>query len=103
MPQTANQPEERARLRRELNERAVRLALDSKWEEAVEVNQRLLTLTPHDLSTINRLGKALSEIGRYAEAKKAYADALEIDPSNNIARKNLDRLAQIDDHEAAPV
>ncbi len=103
MPQTAYQPEERARLRRELNERAVRLALESNWEEAVEVNQRLLTLTPHDLSTLNRLGKALSEVGRYAEAKRAYADALEIDPGNNIARKNLDRLSQIDDHDTAPV
>src|ERR1700690_122859 len=99
MPQTAYQPEERARLRRELNESAVRLALESKWDEAVEVNQRLLTLTPHDLSTLNRLGKALSEVGRYTEAKKAYADALEIDPGNNIARKNLDRLAQIGDDD----
>ena len=101
MPQTAYQPEERARLRRELNESAVRLALESKWDEAVEVNQRLLTLTPHDLSTLNRLGKALSEVGRYTEAKKAYADALEIDPGNNIARKNLDRLAQIGDDDGA--
>jgi tetratricopeptide (TPR) repeat protein len=102
MPQTAYQPEERARLRRELNERAVRLALESKWDEAVDVNQRLLTLTPRDLSTLNRLGKALSEVGRYAEAKRAYSDALEIDPGNNIARKNLDRLAQLGDEETAP-
>src|SRR5262249_59773922 len=92
--------EERARLRRELNERAVRLALESNWVEAVEVNQKLLTLTPRDLSTLNRLGKALSELGRYAEAKKAYSEALEIDPTNNIARKNLERLAQLSDEEA---
>jgi hypothetical protein len=102
MPQTAYQPEERARLRRELNERAVRLALESKWDEAVDVNQRLLTLTPHDLSTLNRLGKALSELGRYTEAKRAYAEVIELDPTNNIARKNLDRLAQLGDEEVAP-
>src|SRR5215813_127117 len=100
MPQIVHQPEERARLRRELNERAVRLALESNWDEAVEVNQKLLTLTPRDLSTLNRLGKALSELGRYTEAKKAYSEALEIDPTNNIARKNLDRLAQLSDEEA---
>jgi tetratricopeptide (TPR) repeat protein len=101
MSQIAYQPEERARLRRELNERAIRLALESKWEEAVDTNQRLLAIVPRDLSTLNRLGKALSELGRYGEAKQAYAEALEIDPNNNIARKNLDRLADLSD-EAAP-
>src|SRR5262249_47602179 len=101
MPQIVHQPEERARLRRELNERAVRLGLESNWEEAVEVNQKLLTLTPRDLSTLNRLGKALSELGRYTEAKRAYSEALEIDSTNNIARKNLERLAQLSD-EVAP-
>ncbi|HKB46754.1 MAG TPA: tetratricopeptide repeat protein, partial [Ktedonobacterales bacterium] len=66
-------------------------------EEAVEANQRLLSLNPRDLSTLNRLGKALSELGRYGEAKQAYADAIEIDPTNNIARKNLERLTQLSD------
>jgi tetratricopeptide (TPR) repeat protein len=97
MTQVTYQPEERARLRRELTEQAIKLALDSQWEEAVEVNQRLLSAVPRDLSTLNRLGKALSEVGRYSEARQAYAQALEIEPGNNIARKNLERLAQLGD------
>ncbi|HZC78356.1 MAG TPA: tetratricopeptide repeat protein [Ktedonobacterales bacterium] len=97
MTQATYQPEEKARLRRELTEKAIKLALESNWEEAVEANQRLLSLNPRDLSTLNRLGKALSELGRYGEAKQAYADALEIDPTNNIARKNLERLTQLSD------
>ena len=101
MTQATYQPEERARLRRELTEQAIKLALDSQWEEAVEINQRLLSAVPHDLSTLNRLGKALSEVGRYSEARQAYAQALEIEPGNNIARKNLDRLAQLGDAPAA--
>ena len=101
MTQVTYQPEEKARLRRELTEKAIKLALESNWEEAVEANQRLLSLNPRDLSTLNRLGKALSELGRYGEAKQAYADALEIDPTNNIARKNLERLTQLSDEAPA--
>ncbi|HET9109319.1 MAG TPA: tetratricopeptide repeat protein [Ktedonobacterales bacterium] len=102
MSQATNQPEERARQQRQLTEQAINLALESKWEEAVAVNRQLQSLFPRDLSTLNRLGKALSELGQYAEARQAYGEALEIDPTNNIARKNLDRLAALGDGAAAP-
>jgi hypothetical protein len=101
MTQTTYQPEERERLRRKLNEQAIAAALQSQWEDAAALNQRLLSLMPQDLSTLNRLGKALSELGRYAEARKAYGDALEIDPTNSIARKNFDRLATLAETESA--
>ncbi|HKS70568.1 MAG TPA: tetratricopeptide repeat protein [Ktedonobacterales bacterium] len=101
MTQTMYQPEERERVRRKLNEQAIDAALKSQWEDAVELNQRLLGLIPQDLSTLNRLGKALSELGRYAEARKAYGDALELDPTNNIARKNYDRLAPLAETDTA--
>lgn len=89
------QPEEKARLRRQLTDQAIQLALESRWEEAVVVNRELLSTAPRDLSTLNRLGKALGELGRYEEARQAYMQALEIEPTNNIARKNLDRLSQL--------
>ncbi|HLZ21881.1 MAG TPA: tetratricopeptide repeat protein [Ktedonobacterales bacterium] len=95
MTQATYQPEEKARLTRELTERAIRLALESNWEEAADANQRLLSAVPRDLSALNRLGKALSELGRYGAAKDAYRQALEIDPTNNIARKNLERLSHL--------
>lgn len=100
MSQATNQPEERARLQRQLTDQAINLALESKWEDAVNVNRQLQGLFPRDLSTLNRLGKALSELGHYAEARQAYSEALEIDPTNNIARKNLDRLASLGDGSA---
>ena len=102
MPQATNQPEERARQQRQLTEQAIRLALESKWEEAVAINRQLQGLFPRDLSTLNRLGKALSELGQYVDARQAYSEALEVDPTNNIARKNLDRLATLGDGVAAP-
>ncbi|HKV84224.1 MAG TPA: tetratricopeptide repeat protein [Ktedonobacterales bacterium] len=100
MTHATYQPEERMRDYRLLTDESIRLARESQWDEAAEKNRELLALFPRDLSTLNRLGKALSELGRYSEAKRAYAEALEADPTNNIARKNLDRLAQLSDEEA---
>lgn len=99
MTQGTYQPEERARRYRELSERAVSLAREGQWAEAVDTNRELLGVFPRDLSTLNRLGKALSEIGHYSEAKKVYQEALDQDPTNNIARKNLERLAMLADKQ----
>lgn len=95
--------EERAHLRRRRAEQAIGLARQSRWQEAAQVNQDILELFPDDVDACNRLGKALTELGRFAEAKQAYARAVGIDPNNTIARRNLERLAHIKVDEAAPV
>ncbi len=102
MTQAPFQPEERARIQRQLTEQAIKLALESRWEEAVAINRQLLSAFPRDLSTLNRLGKALSELGQYSEARQMYTEALEIDPTNSIARKNLERLASFTQDAATP-
>ncbi len=89
MPNVTFQPEERARSYKKLEEDAIALARESRWEEAAEKNRELLAIYPDDVSGYNRLGKALSELGRYAEARAAYTSALEIDPSNNIAQARI--------------
>ena len=99
MSQAAYQPEERERRRRQLSEQAIQMARESRWSEAVTVNRELLALVPHDPSALNRLGKALSELGQYSEAKRAYGEALEQDPTNNIARKQLERISSLSDAE----
>jgi hypothetical protein len=101
MSQALFQSEERARQHRQLTDQAIQLALDSRWEEAVAVNRQILAAVQHDVSALNRLGKALSEVGNYGEAKKSYAEALAIDPGNIIARKNLERLSVLSDEAAA--
>ncbi len=72
---------------------AVGLALQGRWQEAVAANKGILEQFPDDVETHNRLGRALMEIGEYAEAKKAYGRTLELDPFNNIAKKSLGRLS----------
>jgi len=83
---------EKTQVRRHQAERAIQLAMANRWEEAVSVNRAILTLFPNDDDSYNRLGKALMELGRYDEAKKAYKKALGLDVTNQIARKNLARL-----------
>jgi tetratricopeptide (TPR) repeat protein len=83
----------RESLRRQMTELAVRLARNERWEEAVRVNEAIVEAFPNDVEAHNRLGKALLELGRYKEAREAYAKALELDPNNVIARRNLSRLA----------
>jgi tetratricopeptide (TPR) repeat protein len=86
--------------RRQTIDQAIQLAIQSRWEEAEQLNRQLLAAFPEDVDANNRLGKALTELGRYAEARASYARAVELDPANGIARKNLTRLAALG--ESAP-
>ena len=93
---------EKAKLRRHRTNDAIALALQSRWEEAVAVNRSIIDIFPDDADAYNRLGKALTQLGRYAEAWQAYSHALEIEPNNGIARKNLDRLSQLKELDTEP-
>ena len=79
------------RQRRQLAEAAIAHATRGEWEDAVVANRQLLELGP-DIDACNRLGKALAELGRHAEALKAYEQALERDATNRIAQRNIERL-----------
>ncbi len=91
---TQYQPDDKSRIKRQKTDSAIRLALEGKWEDAVNVNQELLNIFPDDSETLNRLGKAFLELRRFSEAKEAYEKALRTDPGNSIAQKNLKRLAE---------
>lgn len=89
------QTEERAKLKKHWVDQAIALAMQNKWEEAVNVNQTILDLYPNDVDAYNRLGRALTEMGRFREARDAYSRAVAIDPLNAIAQKNLARLSAV--------
>lgn len=103
--------EDRAKLNRRLTREAISLAMQGKWKEAISVNQMILDNFPTDVEAYNRLGRAWMELGEYAQAREAYRKALELDPHNKIARKNLERLEMLgeapapkhrDEHRIAP-
>jgi hypothetical protein len=89
--------EEKARLKKLWTELAVKQAQEGQWEDAVATNRNILNLFPQEPDAYNRLGKALSELGHYSEARQAYAQTLKYSPGNTIARRNLERLGSLKD------
>lgn len=89
------QEEERTRLRRQSSKQAIALAMQGRWQEVVAANLSLLESFPTDVDAYNRLARAYMELGDYALAKTTYEKAVEFDPYNTIARKNLSRLAHL--------
>ncbi len=97
-----NQLSDRAKLRRHRTNEAIALAMQSRWEEAVVVNRSIIAIFPDDADAYNRLGKALTQLGNYAEAREAYGQALNIEPHNSIARKNFERLSHLNEADPQP-
>jgi len=88
-------------MRRLRSEKAIQLAMQNKWQEAADTNRQILEYFPDDVDTLNRLGKALMELGQYAQSRDQYAKATKADPSNGIAAKNLVRLTKLAEEAAA--
>jgi tetratricopeptide (TPR) repeat protein len=74
--------------------------MQSRWQEAVVVNQNIIDNFPTDVDAYNRLGRAYTELGEFAKAKEAYGKTLELDSDNAIAQKNLNRLSLLREPKA---
>jgi hypothetical protein len=79
------------RLKRQLAEQAIAATTSGDWEQAADLNRRILEMSP-DSEAENRLAKALWEMGQLAEAREHYQAALALDPTNRIAERNINRL-----------
>jgi hypothetical protein len=78
--------------RSQYGDEAVQLAIAGKWDEASKLNKFIIENFGTDEETQNRLGKALSELGKLKDAKAAYEVALKLNPMNSIAKKNAARI-----------
>jgi tetratricopeptide (TPR) repeat protein len=94
--------EEQLKIKRIKSKQAIALAMQGKWQEAIDINQTILEVFPDDVDAYNRLGRAYMENGVYAEARKAYEKSLKLDPYNAIAKKNLIRLSQLQEAPKSP-
>ena len=73
-------------------EEAIQAALESRWQDALAINRALLERHGGDDETYNRIGKALTELGEHQPALDAYSQALQLNPLNVIAQKNVRKL-----------
>ncbi|MFH2086042.1 MAG: tetratricopeptide repeat protein [bacterium] len=76
----------------ELHDKAIKAALSSDWEVAVEYNLEILANSPQNVAALNRLGRAYTELGQKEAAKDTYNQVLKIDKYDCIATKNLKLL-----------
>ena len=91
------------RLKQQRSKEAINLAMQAQWQEAVAVNMEIIESFPDDVDTYNRLGRAYMELGDYAQAREAYSQAVELDPYNAIAKRNLRRLSDVRETDSVQV
>ncbi len=83
------------RLKQQRSKEAIDLAMQGRWQEAVTVNKEIVEVSPDDVDTYNRLGRAYMELGNYKQAREAYEQAVALDRYNAIANRNLRRLNDV--------
>jgi Tetratricopeptide repeat len=76
---------------------AIDMAMQARWQEAVAINQEIISDFPEDVDAYNRLGRAYLELGQYKLSREAYQKTVELDPYNAIANRNLRRLNDLKD------
>jgi len=91
----SNDEERLLRFKRQRSKEAIDLALKGQWQEAVAANRSIVESFPDDVDTYNRLGRAYMELGDYKQARESYSKAVELDPYNAIANRNLRRLKDL--------
>jgi len=73
-------------------QQAIAAAKTQDWAAAVAHNQTLLDLNQGDIGALNRLGVAYSQLRDLKAARVVFKKVLEIDKTNAIAKKNLQRI-----------
>lgn len=82
---------------------AVQASLRGDWEEAIVLNTEILAEHPGDISTLNRLGLAYSELDQKDLAKEVYTKVLALDKYNSVATRSLKNLSTRPSRVTAPL
>ena len=81
--------------RQDLAQAAIVAALAAHWQEAVKLNEQIIASQKDNIEALNRLARAYYFLGEAQKAQKLYKRALELDPYNIIALKNLDKINKV--------
>lgn len=72
-----------------LQKLAIDAALESRWNDGLKLNKKIIKVDPEDADALNRQARCYMELGKNNLAKKYYQQVLKLDPYNPIALKNL--------------
>jgi hypothetical protein len=68
---------------------AIQAAKIHDWQGAITHNLAILDQQPHDIGALIRLGVAYSQIKENKKAEASFKQVIELDKSNNLAKKHL--------------
>jgi len=71
---------------------AIKKSLEGNWKDAIEINRRIIQADPTNTEALCRLAKAYTETGKLKEAVFFYQKVIRVDPLNQIAKRNVERL-----------
>ena len=75
----------------------INVAQNNLWNEALYRWQQAVKLDPSYAAAWNNLAIAYEHDGKFEDAKKAYEQALQLDPKNLMIRQNYDLFKEIND------
>ena len=76
-----------------LEQKAIDAAINSAWEHAIIHNESILKTDKKNIDALLRLGFALIQVEKMDQAKIYYKRALRLQPSNRVAKENLERIS----------
>jgi tetratricopeptide (TPR) repeat protein len=86
-----------------LEQQAVDAAINQRWDRAVELNKKILTIDKTMIDPYLRLGFAYMQLKQIKDAREIYNKALKIQPKNQVALDNLERITILEDKETTIV
>ena len=80
----------------ELEGHAINNAMNGKWKEAIDFNEKIIKIDKKNIEAYLRLGFAYLQTNKTKKAKQNYLKALKIQPNNIFVKKNLERIKILD-------
>lgn len=78
-----------------LAQKAVSLALKGKWDEALNLNLQIISISENDIDALNRLARCYSELGKVDKAVSTSKKVLKLDSANPIALKCIQKWKSV--------
>ncbi|MCL4363896.1 hypothetical protein M1328_01510 [Patescibacteria group bacterium] len=75
-----------------LEQTAINAAINSKWDEAVEANEKIIRHDKKNVDAYQRLGFAYLQKGKIKKAKEIYRIAKKLQPGNYLIDDQLERI-----------